>query len=308
RRLTLEPERYTGVSSYEEALARFESDPRIRILFENGAGNPAVPGAPVPSFEATFDQWPIPTTQATRWYFGPEATLTSAAPVEEGADSYEYDTSRSQQTTVVGPDNEVWKAMPAWNWQPLEAGKAVAYATEPLSQTLVMAGSGSVDLWFASTAPDVDVQVTLTEIRPDGNEVLVQSGWLRASQRKPNEALSTPLRPQHTHFEADVEPLPQGELVPMRVELFPFAHVFRAGSRLRIAVDTPGGTRPRWKFRVTEYEEQVINTVARSAAMPSKVVLPVIPGLTPPEAYPPCPGLRGQPCRPYQEWSNTAAP
>jgi hypothetical protein len=36
-------------------------------------------------------------------------------------------------------------------------------------------------------------------------------------------------------------------------------------------------------------------------------VLPVIPGIEAPEALPPCPGLRGQPCREYQEIVNTAA-
>ncbi len=34
----------------------------------------------------------------------------------------------------------------------------------------------------------------------------------------------------------------------MRVELFPFAHVFRAGSRIRITVEAPGGNRPFWTF------------------------------------------------------------
>jgi uncharacterized protein len=40
-------------------------------------------------------------------------------------------------------------------------------------------------------------------------------------------------------------------------------------------------------------------TVARSPARPSRLLLPVVPGIDAPTGLPPCPGLRGQPCRPY---------
>ena len=30
--------------------------------------------------------------------------------------------------------------------------------------------------------------------------------------------------------------------------MFPFAHVFRAGSQIRVIIDAPGGNRPRWTF------------------------------------------------------------
>ena len=71
--------------------------------------------------------------------------------------------------------------------------------------------------------------------------VYVQSGWLRASQRALDESASTPTRPVHTQTEADAEPLPtDGSVVPVRVEIFPFAHPFRAGSSLRVTIDAPG--------------------------------------------------------------------
>ena len=41
-------------------------------------------------------------------------------------------------------------------------------------------GSGSVDLRCPSTAPDTDLEVLVSEVRPDGQEVYVQRGWLRA--------------------------------------------------------------------------------------------------------------------------------
>lgn len=302
RRLTLEPERFNDITTYDDALARWQAEPRVRVLYENGAGT-NVPGSPTATFEHSYDQWPIASTQATALYFRDGGLLSTEPPTDDGADSYKYDPSKSQKVNIDDPGT-VWKAAPSWNWKPIKAGKALAYATEPLAQTLVMTGSGSIDLWFKSSDSDTDVQVTLSEIRPDGNEVFVQSGWLRASHRKLDESKSTELRPQQTHLRSDAEPLPEGEFTSLRVELYPFAHVFRAGSRVRLVVDTPGGTRPRWKFEVLQPEGDVTNTVARTAAMPSRVVLPVIPDVTPPAAYPPCPSLRGQPCRLYEEWTN----
>ena len=71
----------------------------------------------------------------------------------------------------------------------------------------LFAGPGSVDLTLSSTAPDTDLQVTLTEVRPDGQEVFVQQGWLRASHRAEDPALSTALRPYQTHVVTDALPL-----------------------------------------------------------------------------------------------------
>ena len=171
--------------------------------------------------------------------------------------------------------------------------------TDPLSEDLVMAGSGSVDLWLQSTAPDVDIQVTLSEIRPDGKETYVQNGWLRASHRKLDDHASTVLRPIQTHRAVDAVALPAGQFVQARVELFPFAHVFRQNSRLRISVEAPGGSRPFWKFDALPADGEVVNTISRAAALPSRIVLPVIPDVSVPTALPPCPALRGQPCREY---------
>ena len=56
----------------------------MRILFENGAGTPATPGAPVPAFEHSFDAWPIPTLQPTVWYFADNGRLDSSATTSDG--------------------------------------------------------------------------------------------------------------------------------------------------------------------------------------------------------------------------------
>jgi predicted acyl esterase len=300
--LTVEPDRFTGMS-FEDALASFESEPRLRVLFENGAGDPARPGSPYPSFEMSFEDWPVPGTEARTWYFASGGLLAGDPPTSDGADTFTYDPSSSQLTIceTCTRQEDYWVALPPFHWPGLGTGTSAAYATEPLDEDLVMIGSGSVDLWLGSTAPDVDVQVTLSEIRPDGQELYVQNGWLRASRRKLDQNASSELRPVQTHLEEDAAPLPLGGVAEARVEIFPFAHVFRAGSRIRISVEAPGGSRPRWRFEALPADGPVINTIARSRTAASRIVLPVVPGVEAPADLPPCPGLRLQPCRLYED-------
>jgi predicted acyl esterase len=304
RRVKIEPDRFTGAPSFAAALARFESEPKIRILFDGGGIAPF--GSPQPGFERSFNHWPVDGLQPTIWYFQDGGRLDPALPAGNGADSYIYDPSRAQLSSC--PNCNVWLAKPPWDWQPLPSGKAVAYVTDPLTDTLEMVGSGSVDLWLQSTATDTDLQVTLSEVRPDGNETYVQTGWLRASRRKLDDDASTILRPVQTGFAVDVAPLPAGQFVLARVEMYPFGHVFRAGSRIRISIEAPGGDRPSWQFAALPVPvdgSQVINTIAHSAAYPSRVVLPVVPDANVTTPLPPCPSLRGQPCRPYVAMTNT---
>jgi putative CocE/NonD family hydrolase len=267
-------------------------------LFENGSGGD--PGLPYPRFEASFDAWPVPDTTARAWYFDANGALADDAPAVEGNDAYTYDPALSQVTTLPGTDNDsTWLPNPPWTWRPPAPDSAVAYESGPLTDDTVMVGTGSVDLWVQAAADDVDLQVTLSEVRPDGTEVFVQSGWLRASQRQLGED-ATELRPLRTDLESDVAPLPAGEWAEARVELFPFGHAFRAGSKVRVIVDTPGGTRPRWRFDVLDEPAGTEIQIARGGGHASRVVLPVIDGIDVPDGSPSCPwGLRAQPCRRY---------
>src|SRR5262249_54037470 len=201
-----------------------------------------------PAFEYSFPTWPIPGVVATPYYFADGGALVSDPPSGDGADSFVYDPSRDQQTTYTGNGDGIWAALPPWDWEPLPDGKALAYATAPLAADTVMIGSASVDLWLKASATDVDLQATLSEIRPDGQEGYIQNGWLRASRRKRDATQSSELRPVFSGLEADVQPVPSDQFVLARLELFPFAYAFRAGSRVRISVEAPGADRPLWQF------------------------------------------------------------
>ena len=298
--------RFAGITKFEDALALFEADPHVRVLMENGAGSP-MPGLPAPTFELAFKQWPPREIRPMAWYLGPNGTLTRTRPGRgvDGIDSYRPDPDARPAQTIPGQgQSESWEIIPPYDWRPLVDGTAVGYSTEPLAQDTTIVGPGSVDLWLRSNVADTDLQVTLTETRPDGLEVYVQNGWLRASHRRLDRRKSTVIDPRVTHLERDAKTMPAGEFTKLRVGLFAVAHVFRKGSRIRLSVEAPGGDRTRWRFSTPSTGGAIVNEIARSAARPSRLVLAVVPAVEAPAALPPCPGLRGQPCRTYAPAAN----
>jgi predicted acyl esterase len=170
----------------------------------------------------------------------------------------------------------------------------------PLTANTVVVGAGALQAWVKSSARNVDLQVTVSEVRPDGIETYVQSGWLRASVRKLDARKSTLLEPVLSLRRRDAAPLPRGRFTKVTVPLYYEGHAYRAGSRIRVTVSAPNGDQPVWSFANTVPHGEASVSVGRGVGMPSRLVLPVVPGVTVPTALPPCPGLRGEPCRPYR--------
>ncbi|MCP4593165.1 MAG: CocE/NonD family hydrolase, partial [bacterium] len=301
--LLLAQTRFAGYTDFDEALADYEAEQPVRIIFERGAAADAVPGAALGAFEHHFDSWPVEGTTAWPLYFQPDGSLGASPPTEsDSASTFRHDPEEGKRTTIT--DGSIWDSQPAYEYAPLLDDRAVAFIGEELDEDTVIIGTGSVDLWIRSTATEADLEVNLTEVRPDGKESYVQGGWLRASHRRLSDE-STELLPVHTHLEADAEDLTPGEWTRVRILLMPFAHVFRAGSRIRISVDTPGASRAEWKFILADLDDQVRHSVAHSSERPSRVVLPVVSGVDVPTERPVCNALRGQPCRDYVPLDNT---
>lgn len=300
-------------SDFDDALAQYEAEPPIRVTFEQGAagtGGAACPdgdrspapcpsGYPYSAFSARFASWPPPQTSPTRLFLQPDGGLGDTAPGVADASPRSYDTYRYDPTSGglgIDADRNLMSPNPGFHWAQNPEGTSLSFLTEPLAEDTVMVGTASVDLWLRSTAPDVDLEVELTEVRPDGQESYIQSGWLRASHRHLG-AGSTELLPFQTHLAEDAEDLPAGEFVPARIAVFPFGHIAREGSQLRLTVKSPGGNRVRWRFSNQQYAEDQYIDVAHSVGHPSSLVLPVIPGIDVPTARPACEALRSQPCR-----------
>jgi hypothetical protein len=90
--------------------------------------------------------------------------------------------------------------------------------------------------------------------------------------------------------------------VQATIPLYYEGHVYRAGSRIRVIITAPNGDQPIWSFPESHGTATV--SILSSPQNPSSLLLPVVPGIAVPTGLPPCPGLRGEPCRGYQAISN----
>jgi putative CocE/NonD family hydrolase len=248
----------------------FEDNPRVMVQWEKSDG--------VPAFSTGHDSYPPSDARVERLYLHADGALRSEKPAEPGAVSYAY-------TPGAGTHNQVWTTTPP-------DGTVAVFTTPPLERDLAWLGTGSVDLKLSSTAPDTDLEVLVSQVRPDGQEVYVQRGWLRASHRAEDPERSTAVRPYQTHLLDDVQPLTPGEVVDARVELFPTGQVFRRGSSLRISVEAPTLFSGLWGF--AGLPVPAVNTIAIGE---SSIALPVIDGFEAPTPEPSCAALDNQPCR-----------
>ena len=170
----------------------------------------------------------------------------------------------------------------------------------------MIAGPSSLDVWLTASADNTDLQATLSEIRPDGDETYIETGWLRATHRKLDSATSTELDPRPTHQEADAEPLSATEPALNRISISPVVHAFRKGSRIRVTLTAPGGDRPLWMWKTIDDGTTEV-TVHSTVATPSSLVLPVVEGTRAGGPLPACNALRGQPCRRYLPTTNASS-
>jgi predicted acyl esterase len=321
--ITLPPDPIQLIPTYTAALAAFEELPEVRVLFDNGAGQSptqtAQPGDPYPGFEQSFSTFPIPGTIARTWYLGPNGTLNN-----QRSDSADYNAFTADANALPLTDygantggGGLWgnASQWQWNWQQNPVGTAVSYISAPLTTNTAVIGGGAVDLWVRSSTADVDLQVTISEVRPDGNETFVQNGWLRASERQLSTNTknifaqrSTPLEPIPTFTAKDASPMPARRFVEVVIPLYFEGHAYRAGSRIRVTISAPNGTQPVWSFSQTEPTGTANISIGFSKSMPSSLVLPVVPNVYVPTPLPPCPSLRNEPCRPYQPTLNNDGP
>jgi hypothetical protein len=321
--ITLPLDPIQTIPTYSAALAAFEDLPEVRVLFDNGAGSSPTgtssAGDPYPGFEDDFSSFPIPGTTAQTWYLGANGTLANQPPAQKGINSYTSNASALPLTDYASSNTEsggLWgnASQWQWNWEQYPSGSAVSYVSAPLTTNTTVIGGGAVYVWVRSSTPDVDLQATVSEVRPDGNETFVQNGWIQASERKlstgSNNEFDTPsteLDPIPSFKQADVAPMPAGKFVKVAIPLYYEGHVYRAGSRIRVTISAPNGTQPVWSFGQTVPNGIATVSIAFSKSMPSSLILPVVPDVKVPTSLPACPSLRNEPCRPYQPIINSVA-
>ena len=325
--ITLPMDPIQAIPTYSGALQAFEALPSIRVMFDNGAGaspdGQTTAGNPYPGFEQSFSSFPIPGTVAQQWYLGPGGSLNDTPSAVQGIDRYTSNPKALPHNDFSGSTEGggLWGNSSQWNWQWKQnpAGTAVSYVTSPLTTNTTVIGAGSLDMWVRSSTPDVDLQVTISEVSPDGNETFVQDGWLRASERKLAKGannifrqVSTPLAPVLSMLQSDSKPMPKNKFAEVVVPLYYEGHVYRAGSRIRITIAAPNGTQPIWSFSHTMPNTKGSHGLATvsivfSPKRPSRLTLPVVPSVNVTTSRPPCGSLRDEPCRHYVAMTNLTA-
>ncbi|MBB5873988.1 putative CocE/NonD family hydrolase [Allocatelliglobosispora scoriae] len=159
-------------------------------------------------------QWP-PAGASALWYLHPGGLLATAPPVESEPDRHPYDPA-DPTPSVGGPVEPA--ARPRVDNRELEArADVLVYTSELLGEPLEVIGVPSVELFVTSTAADVDVFARICDVAPDGTSINISDALCR-------------VRPGH-----------EG---PVGFELWPVAHRFAAGHRLRLQVS--GGAFPRY--------------------------------------------------------------
>jgi predicted acyl esterase len=165
--------------------------------------------------ERDEEAWPIPRTEWTRFYLDPDGFRLTASP--------------------PGINSTVAFEAP---------GEGVTFLSAPLAQETEITGPSALQLRVASTTDDADIFVVVRVFDPSGDEVVFQGaidphtpiaqGWLRASHRKLDQALTLPYRPYHTHDER--WPLAPGVAVDLDIEIWPTCIVVPAGYRIGLTV------------------------------------------------------------------------
>jgi len=127
---------------------------------------------------------------------------------------------------------------------PDPARHVLTFTTAPFAEDIEVTGPAVLELYLSSSNVDTDVFVKVSDQLPQSDEdrrrglqpqfIVISKGWLRASHREKDAALSTPGRPFYAH--RNPQALTPGEVVRLDVEILPFSNVFKKGHRLRLEI------------------------------------------------------------------------
>lgn len=269
----------------------WQKTPKVQIWHETGIDSS---DDVEPRWTTTEPSWPLRTTTQGLYLRAGNALSRRAPAGSEASDSYRYPMPagsmgdpRGMAASASAPDDNLWG-------EPVPPGGNVVYTTPPLSHDVDVAGPSSLNLWLSSTATDTDVQATVTEVRPDGQEQYIQRGWLRLSRRRLRGG-STATWPRPTYQQADVQPLATGVPTYARIPIYPFEHVFRRGSRIRISIEAPVSITGDFGFLFNP--APATDTVWHDHGHASEWVFDTLPMTAPAPALPACGSVLEEPCR-----------
>lgn len=164
--------------------------------------------------------WPPPGVRPRRLLLGDGGALGDDP--GDGVDAFTYDPAAP--TPALGGPVLLTRA-PVVDNRPLEARDDVlVYTSAPLRAAVEALGPVEADVYVRTSSPHADVFVRVCDVHPDGRSLNVCDGLIRLDDRGPR---------------------PDGDGVRrVRFGLWPTAHRFAAGHRIRVLV--AGGAHPRY--------------------------------------------------------------
>jgi len=205
-----------------------------------------------------FDEWP-PPARAVRWHLQPGGGLHPRMPAGPTTDRFQYDPA--DPTPSVGGSLLASSGGPRDNRALEQRGDVLVYTSSALMRDVEIIGPVSAELHARSSLRYTDFFVRLCDVEPSGKSINICDGLAR-------------LGPADWHSGTE-------GVAAASVSLWPAAHVFRRGHRIRVQVSS--GAHPRFARNLGGGEP--LGTAAtihvadqqvwHSAAHPSAIVLPV---------------------------------
>lgn len=240
--------------------------PPVKLVVNNGTDDKGSVG---------LADFPSPSTDWTRYYFGEGGTLVPTPPESGGTDSYV--TGSPRQSWLWGnkqadPVNEAGSPVTQ-----ADGPDVLTYRSSAFDSPQILAGPLAARLFVETTTEDMDLFVSILDQYPDGNAIPIQRGLLRASHRSletrseytDDGELARPHHP-HTHPQS-VTP---GQIARYDIEVFPIGHVLYPGHRLVVRVHSPPATDGLWAYEPLDQTGQ--NTLYRDPDHPSSILVPLI--------------------------------
>jgi uncharacterized protein len=202
--------------------------------------------------------WPPPGVHERKLHLQAGGGLSQSLPARAAQPSrYRYDPA--DPTPALGGAT-LLQRMPVLDNRPLEArADVLTFTGPPLDTDLDVMGPVSADIRLRSSRDDTDVFVRVCDVEPDGTSLNVCDGLIRLTAEGPPR---------------------DGEgVAAVRFELWPTAHRFRAGHRIRVQVSS--GAHPRYARNPGTGEDPLRATrlvaadqeVFHDSARPSSVTL-----------------------------------
>lgn len=175
---------------------------------------------------------------------------------------------------------EPWPDAPSYSYNdsPEERG-FLKYSSAPLVENTEIVGPLALHLYASCRGTDMNFFISLFDAGPEGNEICLTRGLLKASHRELDKEQSTPWHPVHTH--ANPKPLLPGQIYEFNISLIPMANLFKAGHRIVLKIssaDDPPSNLSEVKMNHLVSQTPNTITVYHNAKYPSHLLLPVTRG------------------------------